>query len=398
MNRPDPIFPGVRIPYGTWGTSYFPAWQSSAMAEVNIGQFAAEAMGRILGQRRVPVRSIEFLVAGSTIPWRWKFWNAPMLAAIMGHRVPGCHVEQACATGLKAVVQGAMEVQSGGGGVVGVLTFDRTSDSSVGVFPERRSPAHTVALNDVWDNFSFDPAVGSSMLTAAGNTARKYKLDRNEVDELTACRYEQYLSTQKTGFFDRVAVPLEVLDSKGKLLGRIGEDTGVKHVTIETLRSMSELAPCVTAGSQTHPSVGLATLLVATPERARDLSPRPEIDIQLVAKAYVRSGPGLMPEAPALAVAKLLQDTGLRIEEMTVVKSHNPFAVNDAVFAKIHRYDWRNMNRTGSSLVWGHPQAPTMTRIVIEALEETVERGGGYALVMGCAAGDIGVAALFKTS
>ncbi len=398
MKVPDSPFPRARIPYGTWGTSYFPAWQSSAMAEVNIGQFAAESMARIMGLRQVPVRAIDYLVAGSTIPWRWKFSNAPLLSAVLGHRVPGCHVEQACATGLLAVVQGAMEVQSGGSGVVGVLTFDRTSDSSVGIFPERRSPARTLALNDVWDNFGFDPGSGFATLATAGNTARKYRLDRREVDELTACRYEQYFAAKQSGFLDRFAVPLEVLNPKGKVQGRIDADTGVKPVTLDTLRGLPELAPCVTAGGQTHPSDGLATLLVATPERARELSRRPEIDIQLMAKAYVRSGPGLMPEAPTLAVAKLLQDTGLALDQIVAVKSHNPFAVNDAVFAKVHGYDWKKMNRTGSSLVWGHPQAPTMTRIVIEALEETVERGGGYALVMGCAAGDIGVAALFKVS
>jgi acetyl-CoA acetyltransferase len=81
-----------------------------------------------------------------------------------------------------------------------------------------------------------------------------------------------------------------------------------------------------------------------------------------------------------------------------VVKSHNPFAVNDVVFARMLDCDWRNMNRTGCSLVWGHPQGPTLTRILIEALEEAVSLGGGYALVFGCAAGDVGIAALFSVS
>ena len=79
-----------------------------------------------------------------------------------------------------------------------------------------------------------------------------------------------------------------------------------------------------------------------------------------------------------------------------MVKSHNPFAVNDAVFSRVCGYDWREMNRTGCSLIYGHPQGPTLTRMIIEALEETVERGGGHALVLGCAAGDVGVAALFR--
>jgi acetyl-CoA acetyltransferase len=103
-----------------------------------------------------------------------------------------------------------------------------------------------------------------------------------------------------------------------------------------------------------------------------------------------------MSEAPGLAVQKLLNKTGLTIHDMAVVKDHNPFAVNDAVFAKAMGYDWRKMNNNGSPLVWGHPQGPTLTRVIIEALEEAVDIGGGYVLVFGCAAGDVGIASIFK--
>ena len=97
------MFPNARIPYGTWGSSYFPAWQMSALAEVNIGQFGGEAANRIFGLRQVPKREIEYIVVGSTIPWHWKFWNAPLVASCLGHRIPGYHVECACATGLSGL-------------------------------------------------------------------------------------------------------------------------------------------------------------------------------------------------------------------------------------------------------------------------------------------------------
>ena len=153
MTRENTLYPRARIPYGTWGASFFPAWQTSALAEVNIGQFAAESMNRIMGLRGVPVSALDYLVLGSTIPWHWKFWNAPMLAAAMGNRIPGYHLEQACATGLQATLAAGAQVDGQGGDVVGVLTFDRTSDSPVGVFPERRAYERTFALNDVWENF-----------------------------------------------------------------------------------------------------------------------------------------------------------------------------------------------------------------------------------------------------
>lgn len=397
MNEARPILPRARIPYGTWGSSYFPAWQTSALAQVNIGQFAGETMGRILGLRGVPKSALDFLVIGSTVPWHWKFWTAPLVASCMGQRVPGYHVEQACATGLQAVLLAGAEVESGHD-VVGVCTFDRTSDSPVGVFPERRAHERTQAIADVWDNFGFDPATGKAMMSAAGKTARKYKCDRREVDECAAYRYAQYFEAKESGFLDRVLVPVDLLDVSGKPLGRIDEDLGVRKIDLATMRAMRELDTCVTSGTQTHAADGMATLLVTTAERSKELSTKPEVDIRFVAKTEVRAQPSLMPEAPALAVQKLLGMTGLKLDDMAVVKNHNPFAVNDVVFRQITGYDWRKMNRTGCPLVWGHPQGPTLTRVIIEGLEEATGLGGGYVLIFGCAAGDVGIAAIFKVA
>lgn len=392
------MFPDVRIPYGTWGSSYFPAWQTSPLAEVNIGQFAGESMARIMALRKTPVSHLDYLVIGSTVPWHWKFWNATVVASCMGKRVPGFQMEQACATGLQAIMLAGSQVQGGASRVTGVLTFDRTSDSPVGVFPERRNYRRTMAISDVWDNFGFDPATGQAMLTSAGNVARKHKIEKKEVDELTAFRYEQYFKGKESGFHARVAVPLELLNVQGKPVGTISEDVGVKKITLETLRGMRELESCVTGGTQTHAADGMATMLVADVEKAKEISRKPEVQIEIIAKAEVRVGPALMPEAPAVAVKKILEQTGLSIDDMAVVKDHNPFAINDAVFSKVMNYDWRKMNNNGCPLVFGHPQGPTLTRVTIEALEEAVDLGGGYVLIFGCAAGDVGIAAIFRVS
>ena len=398
MTEQNSMLPRARIPYGTWGSSYFPAWQTSALAEVNMGQFAGESMNRILGLRKVPKSELEYLVIGSTVPWHWKFWTAPLVASCMGHRIPGYHVEQACATGLQAVLLGGTEVQSGACDVVGVVTFDRTSDSPVGVFPERRAHERTQAIADVWDNFGFDPATGNAMIAAAGKTARKYKCSKRETDDVAFHRYEQYFEAKESGFLDRVLVPLDILNVAGRPLGRVDGDYGVRKLTLGGIRAMMELDTCVTGGTQTHASDGMATLLVTSKDRVADLSPKPEIDIQFVAKAEVRAEPSLMPEAPVLAVQKLLKNTGLSMDDMAVVKNHNPFAVNDVIFAKVMGYDWHEMNKTGCPLVWGHPQGPTLMRVIIESLEEAVDLGGGYVLVFGCAAGDVGIAAVLKVS
>jgi acetyl-CoA acetyltransferase len=236
------------------------------------------------------------------------------------------------------------------------------------------------------------------MIKTAGLAARKYKIDREEVDDLTFHRYQQYFDTKDSGWFNNILIPFDVLNNQGRFLGRIDEDKGVRQISRSSLREMFELDTCITPGSQTHASDGMATLLVTGVAKAKEISTRPEIDIQFVGKVEVRTVPSFMPEAPVLAVKKLLNRTGLSMDDMAVVKNHNPFAVNDAIFSKVMDYDWHKMNTTGSSLVWGHPQGPTLTRIVIEALEEAVSLGGGFVLVFGCAAGDVGIAAILKVT
>jgi acetyl-CoA acetyltransferase len=218
------------------------------------------------------------------------------------------------------------------------------------------------------------------------------------VDEITLRRYDQYFEGKDSGFHDRYLVPLDVLNIQGRFLGRVDSDVGVRRISAGSLAAMRELDTCVTGGGQTHAGDGMACLLVTSEEKAKEISPKPEVSISLVAKVEMRTTAGLMPEAPGMAVAKLFDRVGLTFDDMAVVKSHNPFAVNDAIFAKIIGCDWTNMNNYGCSLVYGHPQGPTLTRTLIEALEEAVDLGGGYVLIYGCAAGDVGIAAIFRVN
>ncbi|MBW1777368.1 MAG: thiolase family protein, partial [Deltaproteobacteria bacterium] len=87
---------------------------------------------------------------------------------------------------------------------------------------------------------------------------------------------------------------------------------------------------------------------------------------------------------------------GLSIGDIKVLKTHNPFAANDIYLADQMGIDVNGFNNYGSSLVYGHPQAPTAGRLIIEGIEEAVLLGGGYVLFTGCAAGDTGAAMVLK--
>jgi acetyl-CoA acetyltransferase len=171
-------------------------------------------------------------------------------------------------------------------------------------------------------------------------------------------------------------------------------DEGINTSTAEGLARLKPVKPggTVTFGAQTHPADGNAAILVATPERAAELSSQPAIRVRLLGFGQARVPLARMPEATVPAARRALERAGLAVRDIDAFKTHNPFALNDLVFSREMGVDVAKMNNYGSSLVWGHPQAPMGTRSVIELIEELALRGGGRGLFAGCAAGDSAMA------
>ena len=105
-----------------------------------------------------------------------------------------------------------------------------------------------------------------------------------------------------------------------------------------------------------------------------------------------------MAQAIVPVAQQTLSHAGITIEDVNVIKTHNPFAVNDIYFCREMGVKPEAMNNYGSSLIWGHPQGPTGQRSIIEMIEELVLLGGGYGLFAGCAAGDTGAGVLLKVT
>jgi acetyl-CoA C-acetyltransferase len=99
-----------------------------------------------------------------------------------------------------------------------------------------------------------------------------------------------------------------------------------------------------------------------------------------------------MPKAPVPAARAALRDAELDISDVHVIKTHNPFAVNDIWLARELGVDAEAVNPYGCSLVYGHPQGPTGLRGIVELINALRLRGGGIGLFTGCAAGDTGAA------
>jgi acetyl-CoA acyltransferase len=151
-----------------------------------------------------------------------------------------------------------------------------------------------------------------------------------------------------------------------------------------------------TFGTQTHPADGNSGISVTTREKAKELSTNPKIEIQLVSFGFARAKKGFMAAAVAPSAQMALDNAGLKVADLAAVKTHNPFAANDVVMAKVMGLDLNGMNNYGSSLIYGHPQAATGARLIMEGVEELAMKGGGYLLFSGCAAGDTAASLVIK--
>jgi acetyl-CoA acetyltransferase len=182
--------------------------------------------------------------------------------------------------------------------------------------------------------------------------------------------------------------------------GEIAGDEGVFPTTAEGLAKLKPVTPggTVTFGTQTHPADGNCGMVLASPDRAKELSKDSSIRVRLRGFGQARADLEFMPEAPIAASKKALDHAGIKIGDIAAIKSHNPFAVNDIAFARATGVDVMTMNNFGCSLIWGHPQGPTGLRAIVELIEELTLKGGGLGLFQGCAAGDSSMAVVVEVS
>lgn len=393
------------IPYGAYWCSPFCRWQGS-FAHLHSVKFAAEVAGSALAERDISAEATDGLFLGMTVPQRSSFYGAPWAAALIGNaNITGPVISQACATSGKAIAAAAMEIELGSHSAILALLCDRTSNSPHVYYPNPMAPGGVGAAEDwVWDNFGHDPFARISMLQTAENVARHFGIDREAQDAVALMRYEQYCEAlaDDAAFLKRfMVVPVEVKDPSGrKVIKSVSVDEGVFATTSEGLAKLKPVmdSGSVTFGSQTYPADGNAGIIVTSKRHAAELSRDRSVAIRIVSYGQGRADKGFMAMANVPATQQALQRAEIGIEDVAAIKTHNPFAVNDVYFAKEMGVALSKMNRFGCSLIWGHPQAPTGARLIMELIEELVMAGGGYGLFTGCAAGDTALAIVIRVN
>jgi acetyl-CoA C-acetyltransferase len=348
-----------------------------------------------------------------------------VLGSKLDARTPAYDIQQACGTGLQAVIAAANKIALGQTESAIAGGADTASDAPLGVNDELRRillearraktvggrlkvltrlrPSHLVP--DIPRNA--EPRTKLSMGEHAAVTARAWGIPRKAQDELAATSHQRLAAAYERGFFQDLVVPFRGLARDQNL--RPGSSPE-KLAALKPVFGLDQPDPTMTAGNSTPLTDGAAVVLLASEEWAerRGLEPLAYLTAyETAAVDFVRGdvagGEDGLLMAPAYAVPRMLERAELGIPDFDLVEIHEAFA--SQVLATLAAWERRGLtpvdrarlNVTGSSLATGHPFAATGARIVSTLAKSLAERGGsGRGLISVCAAGGQGVTAVLE--
>ncbi len=329
-------------------------------------------------------------------------WSA--LAAGLPIEVPGYQLDRRCGSGLQAIVDAAMMVQTGvadvvvAGGVesmsnVEYYTNDMRKGARMGSVTLHDRLQRGRVMSQPIERFG----VISGMIETADNLARDYQISREDADAYAAESHKRAAKAWADGKFDDEVVPVSVAQKKGDpIIFRM--DEGVRADA--TAESLGKLRPIekdgiVTAGNASQQNDAAAACLVVSEDKLAELNLDPMG--WFVSWAAAGCDPSRMGIGPVPAVQRLFDRTGMGWDDIDLVELNEAFAPQ--VLAVLKGWGWDDRDRlnvNGSGISLGHPIGATGGRILANLLRELQRRDGKYGLETMCIGGGQGIAAIFE--
>ncbi len=390
---PEPlILDALRTPIGRYG---------GALANVRPDTLAALVIQRLVARTGIPPEAIDDVYFGCANQAGEDNRNVARMALLLAglpKEVPGVTVNRLCASGLDAVMHAARAIRAGEADLVlagGVESMTRAP--LVALKPDRAWPRGGLELVDTTIGWRFPhpdfPYSTESMGETAENVAQRYGISRADQDAFALESHRRAIAAQDGGRFDAEVVPVEVPQRRGEPL-LVTSDEGPRRDT--SLEKLAKLRPAfreggtVTAGNSSQINDGAACLVLASAERARELGLEPLA--RVIGGASAGVDPAYMGIGPVPATRKLLQRTGLAIDDFDLVELNEAFASQVLACMRELGIDHERLNVNGGAIALGHPLGCSGARLVGTICHELARRGGRLGLVTMCVGVGQGVA------
>src|SRR5436309_1826176 len=383
------VLSGVRTPIGRYGGAL-----SGERPDDLAGLVIAEAVAR----SGVDANEIEDVYFGCANQAGEDNRNVARMGALLAglpESVAGVTVNRLCASGLTAVVGACHAVLAGEGDLFvagGVESMSRAP--MVMAKPDKAFPRGNQTVYDTHLGWRFpNPRLEElfpleSMGETGENVADRYGVSRQDQDAFALASQQRWAAAAEAGRFDDELVPV----------GDVVRDEHPRPDT--TLEKLAALKPAfrpggsVTAGNSSGINDGAAALVIASEERARELGVEPLGTF--VGSAVAGVDPRVMGIGPIPAVRKLLERSGVPLDEIDLVELNEAFASQSLAVIRELGLDSDKVNVNGGAIALGHPLGMSGARLVVTLLHELRRRGGRYGLATLCVGVGQGQAALFE--
>jgi acetyl-CoA C-acetyltransferase len=380
MSKKVVIVSAVRTPIGSF---------MGSLSTVTATQLGAVAIKGALNKINLDPNLVNEVLMGNVVQAGVGQAPATQAAIFAGlpNTVPTTTVNKVCASGMKAVMQGAQAIMSGDAEIV--VAGGMENMSLIPHYVHLRNGVKfgpTTMVDGMQKDGLTDAYDGNAMGVSADLCASEYKITREEQDAFAIQSYERSAKAWSEGKFDNEVVPVEIPQRRGEpvIFSKDEEFTNVKLDKIPALNAVFTKEGTVTAANASTINDGAAALVLMSEEKAQALGLKPLAYIKSYADAA--QDPKWFTTTPAKALPIALDKAGLSIADVDYFEFNEAFAVVGLANAKILGLDKNKVNVNGGAVSLGHPLGCSGARIIvtlINVLEQNNAKIGAAAICNG---------------
>lgn len=312
--------------------------------------------------------------------------------------VPAMTLNIVCGSGLNAINQAAYMIQSGQADVVVAGGMENMSMAPYALDKARYGyrMGNATMLDTMVNDALTDAFNHYHMGITAENVAEQWNISREELDAFAANSQNKAEKAQAEGKFKDEIVPVEVKMRKETII--FDTDEGIKKgVTpegIAKLRPAFKKDGVITAANSSTINDGAAAIVVMSEEKAKELGVTPMAE--WVAGALGGVDPTIMGVGPVASTKKMLERSGLKMEDFDLIEANEAFAAQSIAVARDLGFDMEKVNVNGGAIAIGHPVGASGCRIMVTLLHEMKRRDSKLGLATLCIGGGMGCSAAVK--
>lgn len=373
-----------------YGRSAIAKSNKGSLAKVNPVDFGAEVLKGVLN--KVPdldYQEIDDLIVGCAIPEGQMGLNPArniVLRAGLPNEVSGQTINRFCSSGLQSMAIGASMIMSG---MQDVVVAGGVESMTCPVLSDSQEYLNQWLLENTQ---AYIP-----MGITAENVADKYDISRDRMEQLAVISNKRAADAVEGGLFDEEIIPVTGFDKEGNKILFKRDECYRKGTNAETLKG---LRPCfkengkLTAATSSQRSDGAAFVVMMSESKAIEKGLKPIA--RFVSFAVEGVDPEYMGIGPVNAVKKVIEKSGLSLNQMDVIELNEAFASQVLASVDSLNLDLNKVNPRGGALALGHPLGATGAILSCKAMNYLKKTGGKYGMITMCIGGGMGAAAIIE--